>query len=488
MSLPSDPSRAGARAPSNADADAEAAREEFLFHLYRGSELLQDGRVHEAKEELESALRLQPLEPKGQDLLAVVYFRLGLYPRAIDIFAELVKTFPRERTPRINLALCYLKTGQCQRARDLLEETVVLHPEYERGWSYLGLAYEGLGDLWRAREAFLRAGQAGMARRMEERMGTAGESGGELETPTVERYYHAFGGFEPSSPTPAIGPPPPGPGPPPPPGLGPPPPGLGPPPPDASEAVKHQPPPRPLSSPPPAPSEYEGPPAPRAPSPPPPAIGGDPAAERFLRQRQGHWPRGAAPFVPHEPSGHLYVRVGDVFVCRPEALSALSPAPEVPWRFEPWGGEGAGWAPGEAGEGFARVRGRGHLALSAAAGRSLAGLSLHGGPFWVEWRSLVGFDAALALEQLRAPFDGGGAAGPWARIEGRGLVVLGLPARHLAFRVPPGESVVVRRGAICGWWGPLLAETSGLARGGGQAAHAFVAFSGEGFVLTAGGG
>src|SRR5262245_12600588 len=140
MSLPSDPSRGGPRAPSNSDADT--VREEFLFHLYRGSELLQDGRVHEAKEELESALRLQPLEPKGQALPAVVDVRLVLYPRAIDSFAELVKTFPRERTPRINLALCYLKTGQCQRARDLLEETVVLHPDYDRGWAYLGLAYE----------------------------------------------------------------------------------------------------------------------------------------------------------------------------------------------------------------------------------------------------------------------------------------------------------------------------------------------------------
>ena len=54
------------------------ATEDFLFHLYRGSELLQDNRVHEAKEELEQALKLQPRDAKGQDLLAVVYFRLGL--------------------------------------------------------------------------------------------------------------------------------------------------------------------------------------------------------------------------------------------------------------------------------------------------------------------------------------------------------------------------------------------------------------------------
>src|SRR5882762_4308640 len=70
------------------------ATEDFLFHLYRGSELLQDNRVHEAKEELEQALRLQPRDAKGQDLLAVVYFRLGLYPRSIEIYEELMRDFP----------------------------------------------------------------------------------------------------------------------------------------------------------------------------------------------------------------------------------------------------------------------------------------------------------------------------------------------------------------------------------------------------------
>src|SRR5512147_2487731 len=67
----------------------EGANEDFLFHLYRGSELLQDNRAHEAKEEVERALHLQPHDAKGQDLLAVVYFRLGLYPRAISIYEQL---------------------------------------------------------------------------------------------------------------------------------------------------------------------------------------------------------------------------------------------------------------------------------------------------------------------------------------------------------------------------------------------------------------
>ena len=44
--------------------------------------------VLEAKEELEFALTMQPLDAKGQDLLGTVYFRLGLYPRAIQIYED----------------------------------------------------------------------------------------------------------------------------------------------------------------------------------------------------------------------------------------------------------------------------------------------------------------------------------------------------------------------------------------------------------------
>src|SRR5271170_45334 len=102
----------------------DVAGEDFLFHLYRGSELLQDNRVHDAKAELEQALSLQPSDPKGQDLLGIVYFRLGLYPRAIAIYEQLIKLHPDALEPRINLALSYLKTGQPEQARFELETVV----------------------------------------------------------------------------------------------------------------------------------------------------------------------------------------------------------------------------------------------------------------------------------------------------------------------------------------------------------------------------
>ena len=152
--------------PASVAGAPNLAGTDFLFHLYRGAELLQDNQVHEAKSEIESALRLQPSEPQGQDLLALVYFRLGLYPMAIQIYESLSTAFPTEIAPRVNLALCYLKTGQPDRAREQLEQVVTLEPERARAWGYLGLAFERLGDYEKAQVAFERGGFRSMARRM----------------------------------------------------------------------------------------------------------------------------------------------------------------------------------------------------------------------------------------------------------------------------------------------------------------------------------
>jgi hypothetical protein len=157
---------------SEPSAGEQAADEEdFLFHLYRGTELLMQDRVVEAKEQLELALELQPQDAKGQDLLAGVYFRLGVYPRAIEIWQRLVDTYPRDSTLRVNLALALLKTGQPSVALDHISSGLQLNPDHGRAWGYLGLIQWRLGQFQQARDAFLRGGQAQMARRMEEVLG-----------------------------------------------------------------------------------------------------------------------------------------------------------------------------------------------------------------------------------------------------------------------------------------------------------------------------
>lgn len=167
------------RAPS----PSEDRGDDFLYHLYRGSTMLLHDQIVEAKEELERALALQPQDAKSQDLLAGVYFRLGVYPRAIEIWRRLVTTFPREATLRVNLALALFKTGQAQESLTHLHEALRTQPEHERAWGYLGLVHWRLGRFVEARDAFLRGGQAAMARRMEAELQRQG--GGEELTHEV---------------------------------------------------------------------------------------------------------------------------------------------------------------------------------------------------------------------------------------------------------------------------------------------------------------
>ena len=154
-------------------AEPGALEEEFLYHLSRGSEFLIANQVVEAKEELERALSYQPQDARSQDLLASVYFRLGVYPRAIEIWTGLVEVHGDDIALRVNLGLALLKTAQPEQALGHLARAVAKDPTHERAWRYVGLAEWRVGNLDRAREAFLRGGQASMARRMEEMLGSS---------------------------------------------------------------------------------------------------------------------------------------------------------------------------------------------------------------------------------------------------------------------------------------------------------------------------
>lgn len=150
------------------ESDHPSSQGGFVYHLHRGSSLLLRDKVEDAKVELEHALQLQPKDAKSQDLLAGVYYRLGVYPRALDLWARLVVQFPESVTLRVNLALVYIKTGQSENAQAHLERALDLQPEHERAWGYLGLI------LWRkqrfseARDAFEKAKQPAMMARMDE--------------------------------------------------------------------------------------------------------------------------------------------------------------------------------------------------------------------------------------------------------------------------------------------------------------------------------
>jgi uncharacterized protein (AIM24 family) len=143
-----------------------AATEEFLLHLHRSTELLRANKHDDARRTLEDAFEAQSDDPTGRATLALVYFKLGLYPRALASYRRLVDEHPGDPVLALNLALVLFKTGQTAEARDVLSRVVALAPEYRKAYGYLGLAHQRLGDYRRAYEAFKRGGVEHMAERM----------------------------------------------------------------------------------------------------------------------------------------------------------------------------------------------------------------------------------------------------------------------------------------------------------------------------------
>lgn len=172
------------------------ADDEFLQQLYRGGELLAAGKVIEAKDFLERAHRLRPDNEKGQNLLGLAYFKLGLFDRAAEIYEMLVRGNPVDPTLRVNLGLVYLKTNALQRAVREFETATDMAPEHKKAHNYLGLALAQLGEYGRAREHFLRAGSDAMAEKMSRAIAGEGFTRPPAEQPATARGFAEIEGTD----------------------------------------------------------------------------------------------------------------------------------------------------------------------------------------------------------------------------------------------------------------------------------------------------
>jgi uncharacterized protein (AIM24 family) len=148
------------------DGSGGSGSDEFIQALYRGGELLTEGKVIEAKEYLERAIALRPENERCQNLLGLTYFKLGVFERAAEVYGGLVKANPADPTLRVNLGLVHLKTNLLARAIREFETAIDLAPDHAKAHNYLGLALAQSGDYARAREHFLAAGSQQMAERM----------------------------------------------------------------------------------------------------------------------------------------------------------------------------------------------------------------------------------------------------------------------------------------------------------------------------------
>jgi Flp pilus assembly protein TadD/uncharacterized protein (AIM24 family) len=479
------------------ESSREVSAEDFLFHLYRGSELLQDDRVHEAKQELEHALSLQPRDAKGQDLLAIVYFRLGLYPRAISIFEGLITEHPDATTPRINLALCYLKTGQPTRARVELEHVIRIDPSHSRAWGYLGLSFQRMGDVERAIAAFQAGGHHQMAKRLappvaptlrpllenerEALSRVGGEAFRELDREGAQPFRAELGRVSerPSGTWAAMEP------------------GR------ALTDLRVTAPPLeedlsttaerrsfPAASMPPlhaslspsaleARSVYVDPPRGHTTSTAPPV-----GAVEFAREQLLVFPRDHSTSV--HPSGCVLIHGGGELAVRFDAVRAVSYTRAVTTRplVRRVRGREGDEPLGSASSPLVAVEGVGELVLGPPPGTKLVPVKLGEGMLSVRESAVIALDGPIVFESARLP-GGDGDFVPMVSLRGPGTVTLALPKESIALELSEDRSVSLRAHSVLGWTG-RVSPRAVLQSEAPMKARGLVALSGEGMVLVDG--
>ena len=436
--------------------EGSAADEDFLYHLYRGSELLMQDRVVEAKNELERALVLQPQDAKSQDLLAGVYFRLGVYPRAIEIWKRLVDAYPRDATLRVNLSLALLKTGQGAAAAEHVNEALKQKPDHHKAWGYLGLVHWRAGRYEDARDAFLRGGQAAMARRMEDVLGTTTSPGTTHAPPPPDgeagrsrqamrsAAEQAIARFEAEQVPLTVEP----------------------------QAQAHPGGAWRVGEPgaEPTPSEVRA--APALP----------PEAPKRLADLIGDWSIGGEAKLALSPTGALHVRAREGVYCRLSGLRAV----RGELRTTPVQRRSRGRDLSELlGEDDPILRWHGEIAaiVDPPEGSTFHGITLSGELLFVRESLVWAFDDSLSFESGRVPMPKGELS--LVQLHGEGAVVLALPRAPSALRVTEGEEVRIVPDALVGWTGRLLPRGPRAQGTAPYSAHAPpLAFRGEGIVLV----
>jgi len=119
----------------------------FLMHLNRGRQLLEGGRLREARLEMEEALKLRPRDESALNYLGMIYYGLDMRPEASMVYRHLLEIHPEADVLHSNLGVLEFKDGRYDDARRRLETALLLNPANARPHVYLGLIERQQGNL-----------------------------------------------------------------------------------------------------------------------------------------------------------------------------------------------------------------------------------------------------------------------------------------------------------------------------------------------------
>jgi Tfp pilus assembly protein PilF/uncharacterized protein (AIM24 family) len=130
----------------------------FLVQLGRARKHLREGRLDQARQELEAAQIVRPNDEDVLNLVSVIEFKLGRYEDAAKAARKLVSENPSSAVLHANLGLILFKAGALPEAEQELRRAIELKPDHARSHLYLGLLYRTRGRLGLALEHLRFAG------------------------------------------------------------------------------------------------------------------------------------------------------------------------------------------------------------------------------------------------------------------------------------------------------------------------------------------
>ncbi len=128
-----------------------------LAYNAKAVQFINDGRLDEARQALERALRLVPGYSGAQENLGIVFSRLGDTERAVALLESALKINPNLTAVAIDLARIYEQMGRTDRAFEVYEHLLESDPEMTVALARSGLLLERKGRYEEAAERYRNA-------------------------------------------------------------------------------------------------------------------------------------------------------------------------------------------------------------------------------------------------------------------------------------------------------------------------------------------
>ena len=111
----------------------------WLAHYNLGFTLMQSGRVPEAVDQFEQAVKIKP-GADARNNLGIALVHAGRIPEALEQYAQAVKIKPDFAEAHYNLGIALMDAGRVPDAMEQYKETVKLKPDFANAYNNLGMA------------------------------------------------------------------------------------------------------------------------------------------------------------------------------------------------------------------------------------------------------------------------------------------------------------------------------------------------------------